>query len=442
MVTREEKVGNDSVNEPSRSCFDRMAPPIDASAMSEEDPHQREAIRNPAVESGSVPGVPEMEEARALLYELDPWVLERQMELTAIPAPPFGEGPRGERIAELFREMGLVEVRTDEVGNVLAELPGGGSGNPFILSAHLDTVFPPGTDVTPHVSDALIRAPGIADDGRGLAALLALGQVFSRLSLPHPSPLHFVATVGEEGLGNLRGVRHIFRNGGTFSDARGFISLDGVGMDRIITRGVGSIRLRIDLRGPGGHSWTDWGLPNPIHTLGRIVTGLEDLPLPSTPRTTATVARWGGGKSINAIPQQAWVEVDLRSEGKEELERLEAALLRRCESEVLRTGVQGGDPAKALELDVQDLGRRPAGVTPEEAPLVRAAARATRALGIDPQSVAASTDANVPMSLGIPAVTLGAGGQAGGIHTLDEWYSNWKGPEGILRALLTLTLLG
>ncbi|MGW8265935.1 MAG: M20/M25/M40 family metallo-hydrolase, partial [Longimicrobiales bacterium] len=282
--------------------------------MTEEKPHQREAAPSPAAESGRFPDLPGLKEARALLRELDPWVLRTQMELTAIPAPSFGEGPRGERIAELFRDMGLGNVRMDEVGNVLAELTGDNRGNPFILSAHLDTIFPPGTDVTPRVSDALIRAPGIADDGRGLAALLASGRVLSRTPLRHPSPLLFVATVGEEGVGNLRGVRHLFRNGGVGAKARGFISLDGVGLERIITRGVGSTRLHVELRGPGGHSWTDWGLPNPIHTLGRIVTGLEDLPLPSAPKTTATVARWAGGKSINSIPQEAWLEVDLRED--------------------------------------------------------------------------------------------------------------------------------
>jgi acetylornithine deacetylase/succinyl-diaminopimelate desuccinylase-like protein len=376
-----------------------------------------------------------------MVQEIDPWVLEVQKELTAIPAPSFEEGPRGERMAELFREVGLRAVRADEVGNVLAEGPEAPT-SPFVISAHLDTVFPPGTDVTPRTVDALIRAPGIADDGRGLAALLALARVLSSVELPLPFPVLFVATVGEEGIGNLRGVRHLFRNGGPGSDARGFISLDGVGLDRIITRGVGSTRLRVTLRGPGGHSWTDWGLPNPIHTLGRIVTDLEELPIPSTPRTTATVARWGGGRSINAIPQEAWVEVDLRSEGSEALERLEEAFSRRCQEAVSRTRVPEGESGDVLKLEITELGRRPAGTTPPESPLVRRAIQATRACGVEPQLASSSTDANVPMALGIPAITLGAGGKAGGIHTLDEWYSNSKGPEGILRALYTLLLSG
>jgi tripeptide aminopeptidase len=291
------------------------------------------------------------------------------------------------------------------------------------------------------VSEELIRAPGIADDGRGLAALLALVKVFSTIDLSHPSPLLFVATVGEEGIGNLRGVRHLFRDGGPGTGARGFISLDGVGLDRIITRGVGSTRLRVTIRGPGGHSWTDWGLPNPIHALGRVVNALEDLPLPSNPRTTATAARWGGGRSINAIPQEAWIEVDLRSEGQEELRRLEEALLHRCTGEVKKAEILGNDTGNLLELGIEEIGRRPAGITPPDSPLVQAAVRATHALGVEPRLASSSTDANVPMALGIPAITLGAGGRAGGIHTLDEWYTNWKGPEGILRALYTLLLL-
>jgi acetylornithine deacetylase/succinyl-diaminopimelate desuccinylase-like protein len=234
-----------------------------------------------------------------------------------------------------------------------------------------------------------------------------------------------VATVGEEGKGDLRGVRHLFRENGLGRGALGFISLDGVGLERIITRGVGSPRIRIILRGPGGHSWADWGLPNPIHELGRVVSSMENLPIPEDPRTTATVARWGGGKSINAIPQEAWVEVDLRSEGPDVLSALEAALLIECEKVSARPGQGDEEGTSNLELEILELGRRPAGRTAPSSPLVKAAVRATQTLGVEP----------------IPAITLGAGGEAGGIHTLDEWYSNEKGPEGILRALLTLVLL-
>jgi len=430
-------VGNGSVKtNRALGGFDRLAPCTEASLMSQSHPSGPGAVP-----PDPLSGLPGIREARTMVYAMDSWTVEVQKELTAIPAPSFQEGPRGERMAELFREAGLTGVRVDEVGNVLA--PGRPPPkSPFVISAHLDTVFPPGTDVKPRTVDALIRAPGIADDGRGLAALLALGRVLSSVELPLPFPVLFVATVGEEGIGNLRGVRHLFRNGGPGRDARGFISLDGVGLDRIITGGVGSTRLRVTLRGPGGHSWTDWGLPNPIHTLGRIVTYLEELPLPSTPRTTATVARWGGGRSINSIPQEAWVEVDLRSEGSEALERLVEEFTRRCEGAVARIRVPEEESGKLLQLEITEIGRRPAGATPRESHLVGAAIQATRACGVEPQLTSSSTDANVPMALGIPAITLGAGGKAGGVHTLDEWYSNSRGPEGILRALYTLLLSG
>jgi acetylornithine deacetylase/succinyl-diaminopimelate desuccinylase-like protein len=383
---------------------------------------------------------PELTEVWERLLQLDDWVLERQQELTGIPAPPFEEGPRGERMAELFREVGLADIQRDEVGNILARPAGSPKEDtPLILSAHLDTVFPPGTEVTPRWSDGVIHAPGIADDGRGLAALLALARLVEEVTLPPLPPLLFVATVGEEGAGDLRGVRHLFRREGPGSTARGFISLDGVGLNRIINQGVGSTRLRATLRGPGGHSWTDWGLPNPIHALGKVTAAVETLPLPSQPRTTATVARCGGGKSINAIPQEAWIEVDLRSRGPRELKVLEEAFLTSC-----RRVAQGGSGSStsSLTLEIHELGRRPAGDTPAKEPLVRAALSATRALGVEPKLSASSTDANIPMSLGIPAITLGAGGKAGGIHTLNEWYANEEGPEGILRALLTVLKVG
>lgn len=383
---------------------------------------------------------PLVTKARHLLRERDGWVLGLQMELTAIPAPPFGEEARGLRMLEFFRELGLGGVHRDEVGNVMARPSRGPeSPDPVILSAHLDTVFPAGTEVTPRRVGGRIRAPGISDDGRGLAALLALAWVVETTPLPTLPPLLFVATVGEEGTGDLRGVRHLFREGGIGRKCRGFISLDGVGLDQVINQGVGSTRISIRLTGPGGHSWTDWGTPNPIHALGRIVAALDTIPLPSRPRTTATVARVGGGKSINAIPQEAWLEADLRSQGSEELRRLEEALLALCHREWKGGGDRVSPP---LDMDVKELGRRPAGTTDTGEPLVQSALAATREMGVEPRLTASSTDANLPMSLGIPAVTLGAGGKAGGIHTLNEWYENQEGPEGILRALLTLLHLG
>ncbi len=398
------------------------------------DPSKSQGSRAPGPDGNLLPG--RVAAFLKHLRALDAWTLDRQMELTAIPAPPFGEAPRGRRMGELFSAWGLENVEGDEEGNILGWYEGDSEGSPapLILSAHLDTVFPPGTSVRPRKVKGRILAPGIADDGRGLAALLALIRILAEREISLPFPLLFVATVGEEGAGNLRGVRHLFRSGGPGAQALGFISLDGVGMDRVVHVGVGSTRLRITARSSGGHSWTDWGMVNPIHTLGVLVAMVDDLPLPSSPRTTVTVARWGGGKSINSIPQEAWVEMDLRSHGKEELTEVEEAVLKRCR----RVEAGGRGKKGALRLAVETLGRRPAGSTPPEAPLVRAALEATRALNVEPILDASSTDANLPMSLGIPAITLGAGGRAGGIHTLEEWFENQKGPEGILRALLTI----
>jgi acetylornithine deacetylase/succinyl-diaminopimelate desuccinylase-like protein len=393
--------------------------------------------------------LPRLDRAWTYLRSIDAWVLDRQMELTAIPAPSFGEEARGRRMAELFVEAGLRDVRTDDVGNVLGCLctddnsksEKASAERPLILSAHLDTVFPPGTDVTPRREGDRIEAPGICDDGRGLAALLAVARVLKEVHSPLPFPLLFVATVGEEGPGDLRGVRHLLDKTVEGSGPAGFISLDGIGLDRVINRGVGSTRLRITLRGPGGHSWTDFGLPNPIHALGRIVAQAQALRLPLDPKTTLTVSRWGGGTSINSIPQEAWVEVDLRSEDGPHLEALEGSLMRILEGEIGERNRLGGDPSQ-LRLEVREIGRRPAGFTDPSDPLVKAALEATRILRVEPKLISSSTDANIPMSMGIPAITLGGGGEGGGIHTLEEWYENRKGPEGILRALLTLVLIG
>jgi acetylornithine deacetylase/succinyl-diaminopimelate desuccinylase-like protein len=395
---------------------------------------------------------------RDFLESFDDWVLDRQMELTSIPAPPFHETTRGIRMAELMEEVGLVAVGADGEGNVRGWLPATGAPRdslagagqsdcqdplpgpaPLVISAHLDTVFPPGTNVSVVVEGERILAPGISDDGRGLAALLATAKAFSSLQLPLSRPVLFVATVGEEGPGNLRGVRHLFRPGQEASRASGFISLDGVGMDRIIHRGVGSTRLRITLQGPGGHSWMDFGLCNPIHALGGIVSRAAAIPLPEPPQTSLTIARWGGGTSINAIPREAWIEVDMRSEGANELGALEDELRRICAEEVGH-GADSTTRGDGLELRIDDLGRRPAGSTEASNRLVQAAVEATRKLGQEPKLIASSTDANLPMSLGIPAVTLGAGGRGGKVHTVEEWFENENGPEGILRAVLTVLL--
>lgn len=387
---------------------------------------------------------PRVEAARRHLEETDARTLRDQAELTRIPAPPFDEEARGRRVAELFGEAGLSAVERDEVGNVLGWLgdgrrgAGGGAGAPLVLAAHLDTVFPEGTDVEVEEAGDVLRGPGISDNGRGLAALVALARALAEAGLRPGRPLLFVATVGEEGEGDLRGVRHLFREGGPGSGAAAFVALDGAGLTRIVLKGVGSRRFRVAVRGPGGHSWTDWGTPNPIHALGTAVAELSRLSLPSDPPTTLTVARWGGGRSVNAIPEEAWVELDLRSESPGVLASTESDVRRIVQGAVSAANAGRSRGTGPVESAVEVIGDRPAGGTDADDPLVTAAAAATRAVGEEPDLVSSSTDANVPMSLGIPAITLGAGGEAGQAHTLQEWYRNVRGPEGIFRALLTV----
>lgn len=372
----------------------------------------------------------------------DARTLQDQVELTLIPAPSFNEGMRGARMAELLEEAGAREVRVDAAGNVLGRYDGVGdpAAPPLVVSAHLDTAFPPGTPVELRREGTRLLAPGITDDGRGLAALLALARALRAAEVPLEAPVLLVATVGEEGAGDLRGVKYLFRSGGPAASARGFLSLDGAGLDGLVIRGVGSRRLRITLTGPGGHSWADFGMPNPIHILGDLVGRIGRTVLPDVPRTTCTVARWGGGTGINAIPGSAWIEVDCRSEDPSSLHRLEQEVREGAEEAVRRTMAASAAalPRPALRFEI--IGDRPAGSTDPEDPLVRSALAATRAVGGSPVLLSASTDANLAMSLGIPALTMGAGGRAGGAHTLEEWYENATGPEGVLRALYTVLL--
>jgi tripeptide aminopeptidase len=387
-------------------------------------------------------------DAERRIREDDDRTVGEQIELSEIPAPPFGERPRGERMAELMAAAGLEDVRLDEVGNVLGvrrsanglPAPDGGRvdspetrihAGPLVVSAHLDTVFPEGTDVRVHRDGDRLRGAGIADDARGLAALLAVARALRHAGIRTRTPLLFAATVGEEGAGDLRGVKHLFGTQGAARAATGFISLEGAGLDHVVSRGLGSRRLRIEVAGPGGHSWADWGQPNPIHLLATLAAQLIELPTERSARTTLTIARWGGGKSVNSIPQSAWIEVDMRSASDESVRTLEAEVRRIVADHDRHPGVRFG---------VESIGLRPAGETPADALLVRAAVEATRDLGRAPRLALSSTDANVPMSMGVPAIALGAGGSAGKAHTTEEWYRNVGGPEGVVRALHTVLL--
>jgi tripeptide aminopeptidase len=365
-------------------------------------------------------------------------ITEEHIGICSIAAPPFGEKERAEYLCKKFREIGLSDARLDEEGNCLA-LRRGHSKFPLLLvSAHLDTVFPPTTDFTVQRVGRRLLAPGISDDGCGLAALIALAGALEETGIETEGSLLFAGTVGEEGEGNLRGVRHLLTRGEWANRVDAFLSLDGPGIDRITNGALGSRRYRVHLRGTGGHSWGDFGIANPVHALGRAIAKLASYPAPRQPRTTFNVGRIEGGASVNAIPGEAAMDVDLRSANKDELLRLDAFFRRATreaadEENAVR---REGDPP--LELNVRLLGERPSGETPDDAPVVELALESTRALGFSARLDQASTDSNLPISLGIPAITLGAGGTSGNSHTLHEWYDPRGREVGLKRALLVI----
>jgi tripeptide aminopeptidase len=378
---------------------------------------------------------------RAAIHQRDGQTIEEQVRLVAIAAPTGQERERGEYVRARLGEMGMRDVRVDEVGNVLATVPSRRTPEerqrPVVVSAHLDTVFPAGTEIRPRVEADRIHAPGITDNCRGLAALLAIGEVLRDRRTETTRPLLFAATVGEEGLGDLKGVKHLFREGEALRGAEAFISLDGAGVNRIVNRAIGATRLRVTFRGMGGHSWGDRGAANPAHAMGVAIAGLREIARPEAGNSAVTVGRVGGGTSVNAIPSSCWLELDLRSDRPGDLKRLEERARRVIESGA-RTERESARRPTPIAVEIEAIGQRPCGATPDGHPLVRAAVAATEAIGAEAELAASSTDANVPISLGIPAIAIGAGGRGGGVHTTDEWYENESGPEGIERALLTV----
>jgi tripeptide aminopeptidase len=365
-------------------------------------------------------------------------ITDEQIRICSIPAPPFGERERAEYLAEKFSALGLTEVEIDQEGNCLGLLKGTSESPLLVVSAHLDTVFAAGTDFTVVRSGNRLLAPGIADDGCGLAALIALPRVLQTEKIRPEGSILFVGTVGEEGEGNLRGVRHLLTGGRWASKIEAFLSFDGPAVDRITNRALGSRRYRVEITGPGGHSWGDFGLPNPVHALGRAVAKLAGYPLPREPRTTFNVGRIEGGASVNAIPEKAVMDVDLRSGADAELQRLDAFFRRAVKqaADEENTNRRPGDPL--LEVKVDLIGERPSGETPADSPLVELAVEATKLVGVEPRLDQSSTDSNLPISLGIPAITLGAGGTSGSSHTLAEWFDPTDRDLGLKRALLVI----
>jgi len=379
--------------------------------------------------------------ARAIEFirATDDATVAEQRQVAMIASPPFGERMRGEWVAGRFGELGLDGVHCDEAGNVLGRLPARDEeGAPVVVAAHLDTVFPADTPLEPRQEGRRLYLPGISDNARGLAAVLAIARAAKAAGLETRAPVVLVATTGEEGIGDLRGVKHLFREAGALRHAGAFVALDGTDSRRIVTSAVGSKRYRVTFRGPGGHAWADRGTVNAAHVLGNTVASLSALRLPSRPGWSLNVGRIGGGTSINAIPEEAWLEVDLRSENAETLDGLERSVLERIDGAVRSGNTYRRRGTTQVATTVERIGSRPAGRTRADSSLVLAAKEATRHIGRRPEVVASSTDANVPMALGIPAIAIGAGGESGGMHTVGEWYDNRKGPDGIVRALLTV----
>ncbi|HET7583695.1 MAG TPA: M20/M25/M40 family metallo-hydrolase [Gemmatimonadaceae bacterium] len=378
---------------------------------------------------------PAIVEARHALAARDDAILEMQRAIAEIPAPTGEEARRAAWIAERFCALGLRDVRTDEVGNVIARRAGVGDagGAAVAVCAHLDTVFPATDAIVVKRDGDRLTGPGVGDNARGLAAMLALAEVLDDSQLTTRFPVEFVATVGEEGAGDLRGAKHYVAT--HCASTRALIALDGAGDDRVVHRALGSRRFHIALTGPGGHSWNAYGVANPVHALALAAAQLARLVVPSDARTTVSVGRIGGGISVNAIPKDGWLELDARSLAPGALDTIHARVL-----EIVRAAAEDENrrrtPGTApLTEDVRIIGDRPGGETPVDHPLVQLAVDATRAIGGEPELAAASTDANVAIALGIPAIAIGAGGVGGGAHTPEEWYDNRDGAAGLARAL-------
>jgi tripeptide aminopeptidase len=367
-----------------------------------------------------------------------------QLEITGIPAPPFGEGRRAEWFKSRFEQLGLEDVHVDGEGNVLGIRRGTDRDAKYVMiSAHMDTVFPAGTTLDVHRDQDKLIGPGISDNGAGLIAMLAIAAALHDSPLPTTAPILFVANVGEEGEGNLRGVRHIFSDP-RWKDRIGYtVVLDGGGSDSIVSEGLGSRRFVITVKGPGGHSWSDFGTPNPIVVLARAIDQFSRVSLPLTPKTTANIGMISGGTSINAIPESATIKVDIRSSAAPEIERIERALRAALEHATAeyRAPSKTGDNRPLITYEMKLIGNRPAAELPADSRILKVVRAVDAQLRIPTRIQRASTDANVPLSLGLQALTLGGGGTGGGAHTLHEWYDPANRELGLKRILLSVLAL-
>ena len=384
-------------------------------------------------------------DVRAVLDALkadNAWTLEKQVMLCEIPAPPFKETARGIAYKAQFEQLGLTNVRVDAIGNVIGERRGTGDGPTVVLAGHLDTVFPEGTDVRVKNENGRLTGRGIGDDCRGLAVVLATARALQASKITMPGTILFVGNVGEEGPGNLRGTRHLFDK-----ELKGkidyFISVDGVG-DGLTSRAVGSHRYRVTYKGRGGHSYGAFGIPNPAHAMGRAIASIADLKVPTKPKTTFNVGIVRGGTSVNSIPFEASMDIDMRSESARSLTAVDVKVQRALRQALAAENRRWPGANDRLTLVIDTVGIRPAGSQPDSARIVRVASDAAKVLGWTPKLTASSTDANVPIGMGLPGITIDGGGRGDGAHGLDEWYEDgprgWLGPQWA--ALLVLSLAG
>ncbi|MBL0940125.1 MAG: M20/M25/M40 family metallo-hydrolase [Gemmatimonadaceae bacterium] len=396
-----------------------------------------------ALESGvdKLAATPTVASAIAAIQRDNAWTLDQQASICQIPAPPFKEEKRAASYAERMRSIGVQQVRTDGEGNVIGEIRGTKPGPTLLLAGHLDTVFPEGTDVTVKRDGTKLTGPGIGDDCRGLAVVLAVARQIVAQKVPFNGRLLIVGNVGEEGPGNLRGVRALFNK--TLKDSIDmFISVDGTGIG-ITNGGVGSNRYRVHYKGLGGHSYGAFGMPNPIHAMGRAIAKIADLEASSKPKVTFNVGIVTGGTSVNSIPFEAAMDIDLRSESASALAEIDGRLQKALRDAVSEEKARWPSSKAALSLVIDTIGIRPAGTTHDSTFIVRASLAAARTMNLYAPLTISSTDSNVPMNLGIPAVTLDGGGVGRGAHSLDESYDDrtdgYKGPQWVL--LVTLSLL-
>ncbi len=381
--------------------------------------------------------------ADALDRDFDRHVAET-IRLTEIPSPPFGEAERGKAYLQLLKEHGLTDVETDAVGNVMGLRRGTGGGPLIAIAAHLDTVFPVGTNVKVRREGTKLHAPDVGDDSRSLAVLLAIIRAMDAAKIQTKADILFVGDVGEEGSGDLRGMKQLFNTGRYKGRITAFISADGTNPgSRIVTGAVGSKRYRVTFTGPGGHSYTDFGIVSPAFAMANAMTKFGALKVPTSPKTTFSVGVVGGGTSVNSIPFETWMDIDMRSESRVELDSIDAAFKALVAEAVVEENAARSTTKGRITVDVKLTGDRPSGQTAASQSIVQIAAASVRAFGLTPAFSFNSTDSNIPISLGIPAITLDAGGASDRNHALDEWIdvektSSLRGMQIMLATLLTL----